>query len=138
MGKLNIRYLDIEELHTRTIPGRYIVFNEGNTVLEIHITHERNSQAAKMAKEWFKRRHQGRLFCEICSFDFSKTYGDRGEGFIEAHHTKPVASMQPGDVTKIEDFVMVCSNCHSMLHAGLEHITHEQLKKIVASLRESE
>ena len=36
-----------------------------------------------------------------------------------------------GDVTKIEDFIMVCSNCHSMLHVGKDWITHEQLKEIL-------
>lgn len=128
MGNTNIEYFDIEELDTRIIYTYSKEFNEGNEKLALHMKRERSSQAAKLAKELFKRRHNGRVFCEVCSFDFFEAYGDWGEGYIEAHHAKPVSKMQQEDVTRIEDFVMVCSNCHSMLHIGVDWVTHEQLK----------
>ncbi|MDD4221943.1 MAG: hypothetical protein WCQ63_04485, partial [Methanomethylophilus sp.] len=30
--------------------------------------------------------------CQICGFDFSKAYGERGRRFIEGHHRKPVST----------------------------------------------
>lgn len=129
MENTNIEYFDIEDLDTRIIYIHSKEFNEGNKKLALHIKRERSSLAAKLAKELFKRRHNGRVFCEVCSFDFYEAYGDLGEGYIEAHHKKPISKMRQEDVTRIEDFLMVCSNCHSMLHIGEDWITHEQLKK---------
>lgn len=128
MEHTNIEYFDIEDLGTRRIYAHSQEFNEGDEKLTLHMKRERSSQAAKLAKELFKRKNNGRIFCEVCSFDFYETYGDLGDGFIEAHHTKPISKMQQEDITRIEDFVMVCSNCHSMLHIGKDWITHEQLK----------
>ena len=129
MEKLDIKYFDIEELGTWPIHSANMEsVSEGQQKLSLHLKRERNSQIVKQAKERFKMRNNGRLFCEICKFDFSERYGEIGEGFIEAHHKKPISKMQPGDVTRIEDFILVCSNCHSMLHIGNECIAHEELK----------
>ena len=133
MENIGIKHFDIGELGTHTIRIHSAEFDEGDEMLSLHMVRERSSLATKLAKERFKRRNCGRLFCEICSFDFSETYGDIGVDFIGAHHTKPISMMQSDDVTRIEDFVMVCSNCHSMLHIGKDWISHEQLKeKLIA------
>ncbi|GAE32694.1 hnh endonuclease [Halalkalibacter hemicellulosilyticusJCM 9152] len=58
----------------------------------------------------------GRLFCEICNFDFYKKYGELGGDFIEGHHTIPVSELEEGHKTNVKDIVLVCSNCHRMLH----------------------
>jgi len=62
---------------------------------------------------------------------FSEKYGVLGDGFIEAHHIKPVSQMQEGERTSIEDLIMVCSNCHSMLHRRKPWPTKEQIKSIL-------
>ena len=58
----------------------------------------------------------GHLTCEVCGFNFSKTYGSRGDGFIECHHTKPVSELKPNEKTRVSDLALVCSNCHRMIH----------------------
>ena len=64
-------------------------FPEGKEKYRLHRDIERNSKIAKTAKE--KRIFKtGRLQCDVCSFDFKETYGQLGEGFIEAHHKVPV------------------------------------------------
>ena len=132
-----IEHFSVEELPLRTIFLTAEEFDEGDEKLVQHMKRERDSRATKMAKELFKSRNQGRLFCEICEFDFSEKYGDIGDGFIEAHHIKPISKMQHGDKTRIEDFVMVCSNCHSMLHTGISWITHESLRnRVLANKKE--
>lgn len=106
-------------------------FDEGREYLKQHLTHERNSRLVFLAKEKFKERNNGKLYCEVCGFDFNEKYGSYGMGFIEAHHKLPVAEMQEGDVTKIEDLVMLCSNCHSMVHYKREWLTIDELKQII-------
>ena len=53
----------------------------------------------------------------VCGFNFARRYGERGEGFIEVHHIKPIAAR--GTATRIhpkKDMIVVCSNCHRMIH----------------------
>ena len=105
-------------------------FSEGKTVLKKHIVHERNKHLINRAKEEFKKAHKGKLFCEVCGCDFSYHYPGLGDDFIEAHHIKPVSKMKPGEKTKIADLVMVCSNCHSMIHRKKPWLTKAELSKI--------
>ncbi len=131
MENIDIKYIDIEELGTWPIHQAKFLVREGALTLSQHLIRERNSKIVKIAKQHFKERHNGRVFCEVCAFDFSEKYGNMGDGFIEAHHKKPISRMDPEDTTTIDDFVMVCSNCHSMLHTGNEWISHEALKEII-------
>ena len=128
MENIDIKYYKIEELGTWPIHVSNVEVSEGEQKIAQHLERERNLKIVKLAKELFRNRHNGEVFCEVCGFDFCETYGDLGEGFIEAHHKKPISQMVSGDLTKIEDFIMVCSNCHSMLHTGNEWISHEELK----------
>ena len=48
---------------------------------------------------------------------FEKVYGPLGKNFIEVHHTKPLSSVDEEVVVDSEkDLVVLCSNCHSMIH----------------------
>jgi len=90
-------------------------FPEGKIVERMHMSRERNLQVMSLAKQHFKRLH-GRLFCQVCGFDFEKTYGSLGFDFIEGHHTIAVSEMAPDHKTRIENIAMLCSNCHRMVH----------------------
>lgn len=107
-------------------------FPEGRAVLKIHLHRERNKELVDKAKKRFSKEHGGKLFCEICGFDFFSVYGECGRNFIEAHHIKPVAEMKENDKTKIEDLVMLCSNCHRMIHRIRPWIgNRDEIKKIL-------
>lgn len=67
----------------------------------------------------------------MCGFDFAKTYGELGEKFIEAHHIKPVSQMDENEKTSIDDIIMVCSNCHSMIHRKKPWLTIDKIKEIL-------
>ena len=74
---------------------------------------ERNSTAAKNSKKFHGTS------CQACEMDFVTRYGDIGEGFIEAHHLKPISSLEEGVPVKYDvasDFAVLCSNCHRMIH----------------------
>lgn len=90
-------------------------YPEGAKKLKEHMWTERSRPVVRLAKA--KRLKQtGKLECEACKFDFAKIYGESGVGFIEAHHRVPLASIKAPTNARIEDFELVCSNCHSMLH----------------------
>ncbi|UQZ54168.1 restriction endonuclease [Bacillus subtilis] len=112
-------------------------FEEGKKKLKQHIVRERNPQVIKLAKERFKQAH-GRLFCEVCNFDFYETYGELGEDFIEGHHTIPVSELGEGQKTRVEDIALVCSNCHKMLHRRRPWLKKEELMKLINDYREKE
>lgn len=106
-------------------------FPEGKVLYRLHRTHERNPQLVKQAKARAMRQH-GSLACTVCDFDFFKTYGPVGENFIECHHTVPVSELEDGAVTKIIDVVLVCSNCHRMLHRRRPWLGHDELRSLIA------
>ena len=58
----------------------------------------------------------GKLECEVCRFDFEVKYGERGVAFIECHHIVKLTKLRPHSKTRLEDLVLVCANCHRMLH----------------------
>lgn len=106
-------------------------FSEGRSIMRKHISRERSQELISRAKLKFKEKHEGRLFCEACGFDFSEKYGDLGHDFIEAHHIKkPVSEMQDNEKTRIDDIVMLCSNCHRMIHRKKPWVTKDNLKDI--------
>lgn len=72
------------------------------------------------------------LCCSCCNFDFGVMYGQVGEGYIEAHHTKPLSSLdESGGMTRIKELALVCANCHRMFHRRRPWLGPEKLTKIV-------
>lgn len=105
-------------------------FPEGKRVLKQHLKRERNPKIIEIAKERFLKRY-GKLFCQVCGFDFKKTYGEIGEGYIEGHHTKPISEMDENEKTRVEDIALVCANCHRMLHRKRPWITIDNLIELL-------
>jgi hypothetical protein len=104
-------------------------FPEGRIIEQAHKTRERSSKVVLVAKENFKRLH-GKLYCQVCDFDFEEWYGDHGKDFIEGHHTLAVSQMPPGYQTKPEEIAMLCGNCHRMAHKRRPWLTMGQLSKL--------
>ena len=74
---------------------------------------ERNRTAARQAKKFHGTR------CQACDLDFGERYGEIGIGFIEAHHLRPIATLEEGIPVNYDvaaDFAVLCSNCHRMIH----------------------
>jgi 5-methylcytosine-specific restriction protein A len=105
-------------------------FPEGKLVERKHKSRERNTKLIAIAKATFLQENK-KLYCMVCNFDFEKTYGERGRGFMEAHHTIPVSDMKSGQSTRIEDIALVCSNCHKILHRTRPWLNMKQLKEIL-------
>lgn len=74
--------------------------------------------------------------CEACEMTFKEKYGVLGEQFIEAHHLKPISELGIGKF-KIDlenDFAVLCSNCHSMIHKLEDPGDLNGLKKIICDI----
>jgi len=74
---------------------------------------ERNQTAARHAKKFHGTR------CQACAMDFSERYGDLGKGYIEAHHLRPISTLEEGTPVRYDvetDFAVLCANCHRMIH----------------------
>ncbi|HBG0059928.1 TPA: HNH endonuclease [Clostridioides difficile] len=71
--------------------------------------------------------------CIVCGFDFEKTYGDRGKGYIEIHHIKPLSSVgEESNINPKTDLVPICSNCHRMIHRKKDNVLSiDDLKQII-------
>jgi 5-methylcytosine-specific restriction protein A len=103
---------------------------EGRLLKRQHVSRERNRKlVAKKKRSVLKKL--GRLECEVCGFNFGVRYGERGDGFIECHHTKPVASLGNGGKTHIDDLALVCANCHRVIHRGKPWLTIEEVRKLL-------
>lgn len=119
-----------DDLYNILIDLGNIEVTEGSQNLITHLIRERRPQIVKLAKKKFIKEH-GKLYCVLCEFDFKEKYGNLGENFIQAHHINPISEMKEEDKTKVNDLIMVCSNCHSMLHNRNPWKTVEELQKIL-------
>lgn len=104
-------------------------FPEGKISLRKHVYRERNQKVIKLAKESYKKKY-GILKCEACGFVFEDMYGEIAKDFIEAHHIIPLAELQKEQITKAEDIVLLCSNCHRMIHRIRPWITRGELCRL--------
>jgi predicted HNH restriction endonuclease len=69
--------------------------------------------------------------CEICGFSFEKTYGKIGREHIIAHHIKPLSRQSKPSKTTLEDIILLCANCHAMVHAKNPPIMPHELRRLL-------
>jgi 5-methylcytosine-specific restriction protein A len=101
---------------------------EGQLRWRYHAYRERNRKIIMAKKKHFAKKNHGRLFCEVCKFDFAACYGELGEGFIECHHIKPVSELDGTETTGLDDLILLCANCHRMAHVR-GNLTINELKQ---------
>jgi|WetSurMetagenome_2_1015567.scaffolds.fasta_scaffold69466_2 5-methylcytosine-specific restriction enzyme A len=104
---------------------------EGRVFTRLHRYRERNRALVEQRKRGALQA-SGKLACEACGFDFAQTYGPRGHGFIEAHHTKPVSTLAENAKTRLEDLALLCANCHRMIHAAQPWLEVGELKELLS------
>jgi len=102
-------------------------YAEGRIVTRTVKQRQRSRSLVKDAKERFLEKH-GRLFCEVCGFDYGDFYGI---DYIEAHHKRAIADYDEDDETMIEDLAMLCANCHRIIHSQTPPLTIEELKNLI-------
>jgi hypothetical protein len=94
-----------------------------------HFKIDRDPKIRRAKIEEFIGQH-GDVYCENCRFSFRERYGRLGEGFIEVHHRKPLATLLPNEVTTLGDLMLLCANCHRIVHRRKPPLTPEGLSEI--------
>lgn len=107
--------LEPERPKPEPVDTDHLAFPEGREKRRLHLIRERNRAVVAQAKKQWRERDP-LLRCMVCNFSFVEAYGAIGDGFLEAHHRLPIATLKPGDKTRVEDLEPVCANCHRMVH----------------------
>lgn len=105
--------------------------SEGRILERVHRSRERNRGLVARKKAQVLAA-TGKVACTTCGFDFATTYGTRGDGFIECHHTKPLSELKPNAKTRLSDLALVCANCHRMIHRRSPWLSLSELRALVA------
>ena len=127
-------------------PKQKILIYDENLVIEEGTRRVRNVQVyerSKKLREAAINRYtiNGHLECSVCSFDFSAVYGERGKGYIEIHHQKPIFQYEDQDTVKfleqaLQNVAPLCSNCHRMIHREKNApMPVEELRQLVEQVR---
>lgn len=103
---------------------------EGRLLTRLHRKRERNRKLIEKKKAAHLKRN-GNLACEACGFDFERVYGERVSGYIEAHHIKPLHTLTPGTKTSLDDLVLLCANCHRVIHARQPWLSMDELRNLL-------
>ena len=102
---------------------------EGHRRLRKHYYRERSGKLPARKKAEYLRTHAN-LACEVCGFQFPDKYPkELADGYIEVHHVVPLAELKENTRTKVEDLMLVCSNCHRMIHRTRD--AESNLRKLV-------
>ncbi|UJW35100.1 HNH endonuclease [Saccharothrix sp. AJ9571] len=106
-----------------------IAASEGRTLVLLHLRRERDPKLRAKKLNQVITNH-GRIACEVCGFDFERTYGARGSGYAEVHHVVPL-HVTGQTKTRLVDLAVLCANCHRMIHRGSQWLTPVELRDLV-------
>ena len=118
---------EITSIPDDEIEADEISADEGRLLVARHLRRERSPKLrrTKMAKVQAAGRP---IACEVCTFDFGTTYGPLGSDYIEVHHVLPLHASGPVK-TRLEDLVLLCANCHRMIHRSSPWLTPDELRQ---------
>ncbi|GGF13090.1 HNH endonuclease [Williamsia phyllosphaerae] len=106
---------------------------EGRLLQRRHFVYERDPKLRRGKIADFLNSHE-RVHCEVCGFDFEALYGERGRDYIEVHHVLPLHVARERR-NRFKDLILLCANCHRMIHRGSPWLTPDQLREKMAAAR---
>lgn len=121
---------------------------ESGEVLEPATDQESAASEGRLIAAWVRRRERDPAIrrhkledvaksgrprdCEVCGFNFDRVYGaDHAVGYVEVRHVVPL-HVSGLTTTRLDDLVLLCANCHRMLHRG-GVFSPEDLRRELAS-----
>lgn len=120
----------VAELLTAPIDDEDDEAHEGRLLQRRHFVRERDKGLRRRKIAEFLKTSP-RVHCEVCGFDFETVYGEHGREYIEVHHTLPLHAS--GETkTKLKDLILVCANCHRMVHRRSPWLTPDALRGLLA------
>lgn len=108
------------------------LYIEGSKKKVIVNAYERNPQAKKKCIDYYKKKHNGIVKCEICGFNFGQVYGTEFSEKIHVHHKKEISQIGAAyKVDPIKDLVPICPNCHLIAHSRKPAYSVKEIKKML-------
>ena len=102
--------------------------SEGKVIYKIVKDIVRDPKISKLKKENHKTKY-GKFFCEACGFSFADFYGEEFD-YIECHHVTPLS--ETGETkTGLEDLILLCANCHRVVHQSSQDMSIHMLRELV-------
>ena len=114
-----------------------LVIEEGNVIIRNMKVKQRSDRLRNAKIQDFKHKNNGKVFCEICNFNFFEKYGSIGKDVIVVHHTKPIhLKSDDGERQSIKealkDVACVCPNCHLIIHKDRDNmLSFKEMKEII-------
>ena len=78
-----------------------------------HVCLEKSARNQALAQ---RRKEHDSFTCQVCRMNYQKTYGSLGARFAECHHRVALAERSRPALTRLDDLITVCADCHRMLH----------------------
>ena len=109
------------ETRRKVIPLTEFVIEGAKNKKEV-IIRERSAKLRDAAREFYRNKEDGLLYCNCCNFEFSHYYyPDYSDTCIEIHHLKPLYQYEGDDFEKtiddaLKNMLPVCPNCHRVIH----------------------
>jgi 5-methylcytosine-specific restriction protein A len=94
---------------------------EGSMSEKVHRRRDRARGLRPKVLTRHRKANGGKLHCDCCSAKERKRLGAVAEAEFEAHHKVPLASDAGKTKTKVSDLVVLCANCHRLIHALMRH-----------------
>ena len=113
---------DVKQIDSRLITLREDAALEGQTYTRESVFRRRNAALIQSKKVNSDYR------CEVCGFNFEKSYGSIGYEFIIAHHNEPVSKRKRPSLTTLNEISLLCANCHAMVHTSNPPLLPHKLK----------
>jgi 5-methylcytosine-specific restriction enzyme A len=126
----------IKQLYIKPETGNKLIAEEerynykSEFLFNFHKNRETDPLINKIKKEMVLLTSSS-LKCEVCGFDSVAFFGEFGNDLLEIHYTKELKS-EPGlEQSSMEDFIIVCSNCHKVLDSKYGIINANDLRFII-------
>ena len=95
--------------------------------------YERNTAARVACINYYRKKNNGRLKCEICGFDFGQVYGRDFEDKIHIHHLVEISSIgKEYKINATTDLIPICPNCHMIAHSKKPAYTPDEIKVMIS------
>jgi len=99
-------------------------------LFQFHKNREADPLVNRIKKEMVLTNSKS-LRCEVCGYNSVSVFGELGNDFMEIHYNKELKA-EPGlEASSMEDFIIVCSNCHKALDKNFGLLNADDLRKII-------
>lgn len=96
---------------------RNVQASEGELKCRIYLERSRNKTLREAVIENYRALNND-VRCQVCDFSFEDKYGVMGKGLIEVHHIVPLSTFESETVNSVDDLILLCANCHYVVHNG--------------------